>query len=119
MIRDTSRSSISVSGRRTADRGLAAAAQQPIDDRIEDRQIDVENQLAFERRGVDQIEAGRIFEAEDEFAVGQLIDARELHLDDRPQQGRKRRAEIAAEASCIVCKARICSLPTRSGRLKS
>ena len=70
--------------------------------------------------GVDQIEAGRILEAEDELAVGELIDAGELHFDDacaaaptepRRSCGRTPRASFAA--------ARICSLPTRSGRLKS
>ena len=54
--------------------------------------------LPFERLGLEQIEAGRVLEAEHELAVGELIDAGELHFDDAPQQGRERRAEIAAEA---------------------
>ena len=79
-------------------RRLVAAAEQAIDDRIENRRIDVENQVPFERLGLEQVEAGRILEAEDELAVGELIDAGELHFDDRAQQRRERRAEVAAEA---------------------
>ena len=79
---------------------VVAATQQAIDDRKEERQVDVENQLAFERGRVDQIEAGRILEAEYEFAVRELIDAGELQLDDGAKQCRKRGAEIAAK--CLV-----------------
>ena len=98
VIRETSRSSISVSGRRASGAAFAPAAQQPVDDRIEDRRVDVENQVAFERLGLQQVEAGGVFQAEDELAVGELIDAGELHLDDAAQQGRQGRAEVAAEA---------------------
>ena len=82
-------------GQRTA---LAAAAQQAVDDRIEDRRVDVQDQVAFQRLGLQEVEAGGVFQAEDEFAVGELIDAGELHLDDGPQQGRQGGAEVAAEA---------------------
>ena len=54
--------------------------------------------LPFQRLGPQQVEAGRVFQAEDELAVGELIDAGELHFDDRPQQGREGRAEVAAKA---------------------
>ena len=39
-----------------------------------------------------------IFQAENELAVGELIDAGELHFDDAAQQGRQGRPEVAAEA---------------------
>ena len=99
---------------------LAAAAQQAVDDRIEDRRVDVEDQVAFQRLGLQQIEASGILQAEDELAVGELIDAGELHFDDRCAAGPDRAApKLRPKPSCSVCKARICSLPTRSGRLKS
>ena len=98
VIRDTSRSSISVSGRRIG--GVASlpppSSRSMIGYRI-DRLMSRINCPSSGGR-VEQVEAGRVFEAEDELAVGELIDAGELHLDDRPQQGRQRRAEIAAEA---------------------
>ena len=97
VIRDTSRSSISVSGRRASGAGSLPPPSKPIDDRKQDRQVDVEDQVAFQRLGLEQIEAGRVFQAEDELAVGELIDAGELHLDDAAQQAGKGRAEIAAE----------------------
>ena len=87
-------------GQRTAGQGtaLAAAAQQAVDDRIEDRGVDVEDQVAFQRLGLQEVEAGGVLQAEDELAVGELIDAGELDLDDAPQQGRQGGAEVAAEA---------------------
>ena len=78
--------------------GVFAAAQQAVDDRIEDRRVDVEDQVAFQRLGPQQVEAGRVFQAEDELAVGELIDAGQLDFDDRAQQGREGRAEVAAKA---------------------
>ena len=39
-----------------------------------------------------------ILQAEDELAVGQLIDAGELHLDDGPQHGRQAGGEIPPES---------------------
>src|SRR5205814_2100126 len=75
-------------------RRIATPAEQPVDDRIQDRRVDIENQIAFERFGPQEIEAGRVLEAEDEFAVGELIDAGELDLDDASQQTGERRAEI-------------------------
>ena len=74
------------------------AAQETIDDGKQNRRIDIQNQLPFQGRRVDQIEAGWIFQAENEFAVGQLIDTGELHFDNGPQQRGKRRAKIAAES---------------------
>ena len=68
-----------------------------IDDRVEDRRIDVENQVPFERLGLEQVEARWVFEAEDEFAIGELVDARELHFHDRAEHGREGRAVVAAE----------------------
>ncbi len=64
---------------------LAAAAQHAVDDGIKNRWIDVENQIAFQGLGLEQIEASRIFQAEHEFAVGELIHAGELYFNDGPQ----------------------------------
>ncbi len=58
---------------------------------IEDRRVDVEDQVAFQRLGLQQIEAGGVLQAEDELAVGELVDAGQLHLDDAAQQGRQHR----------------------------
>src|SRR5439155_26198260 len=74
------------------------AAQQTVDDRVQDRRVDIEYQIAFERLGPQQVEAGWVFQAEDKFAVGELIDAGQLDFDDGAQQRRQGRAEIPAEA---------------------
>src|SRR5207244_2535105 len=67
-------------------RWVAPSAEQPVDDRVEDRRVDIEDQVSFQRLGPQEIEAGRVLEAEDELAVGELIDAGELHLDDASQE---------------------------------
>ncbi len=54
--------------------------------------------LPSERLGGEQIEAGRVLQAEDEFAVGELIDAGELDFHDAAQQRGECRAEIATKA---------------------
>ena len=72
-------------GQRSA---LAAAAQHAVDDRIEDRGIDVEDEVAFQRLRLQEVEAGGVLQAEDELAVGELVDAGELHFDDRCAAGR-------------------------------
>ena len=54
--------------------------------------------MAFQRLGSDQVEARRILEAEYKLAIRELIDARQLDFDDRSQQRRERRTEIAAKA---------------------
>src|SRR5262245_28207905 len=77
--------------------GVFAAAQQSVNDRIQDRGVDVEDQVAFQRFGSQQVEAGGILEAEHKLAVRKLIDARQLDFDDRAEQSRERRAEVAAK----------------------
>src|SRR5690606_4660413 len=61
---------------------VVASPQQPVDDGEEERGVDVEDELPLERLGIDEVEAGGILEAEDELAVGKLVDAGELDLDD-------------------------------------
>ena len=76
---------------------LPAPTQQPVDDRVENRRVDVEDQVAFQRLGLHQIETGGILQAEDELAVRELIDAGQLDFDNAPQQGRQRSAEVSPE----------------------
>ncbi len=97
VIRETSRNSISVSGRRASGPGSRPPPSNRSMNRIQNRRIDVEDQVAFKRLGPKQIEAGRVFQAEDELAVSELIDAGELHFDDAAEQAGQGRAEIAAK----------------------
>ena len=119
-MRETRRNSISVRGRRAALADFPAAAEHAVDDGIQDRGIDVEDQIAFQRFGLEQVEARRIFQAEHEFAVSELIHAGEFYFDDGSQKcGKMPPPNLRPKPSCMVCRALICSLPTRSGRLKS
>ena len=97
-MRAARRSSISVSGRPQRRLVLAAAAQQTVDHRIEDRRLDVQQQAIVQRRGLQHMEARGRLEAVDELAVGALVDAGEAHVDAASQQGRKGRAEVARQA---------------------
>ena len=77
---------------------LLAPPQQPVDDRIEDGRVDVENEVAFQRLRPQEVEAGGILQAENELTVGELVHARQLDLDDAAEQSGKLRSEVAAKA---------------------
>ena len=69
---------------------IGIASQHTIDNRIGQRRSNVENPVAIERLGIEHVEATGVVEAEDELAVGQLIDAKHLDLDHGPQHARHR-----------------------------
>lgn len=77
---------------------LLASSQQPVNDRKDDRRVEVEDQVAVEFVCLQQVEARRVFEAEDEFAVGELVDADQLDFDDGAKHAAESRAELSAEA---------------------
>src|SRR5262245_58471182 len=54
--------------------------------------------MAFQRLGLEQVEAGGILEAENKLAIRELVDAGELDLDNAAQKPRQSRAEITGEA---------------------
>ncbi len=59
--------------------------------------VDVQNHVPVQSRRLQEIEAGRIFQAEHELAVGQLVHADQLDFDDRPQHAAERGPELPAE----------------------
>ena len=59
--------------------------------------MNVENQVAFERVRSQDIETGWRLEAEQEFTVCQLVNARKLDIHHRPQHRRQRGAEVTSE----------------------
>ena len=74
------------------------SSQETIEDRKNDRRIQIENDVAVEGVRLEQVETGRVLEAVDEFAVRQLVDADQFDFDDRPHQPRQIGAEFPAEA---------------------
>ena len=73
------------------------AAEQAVDDRVDDQRTDLQAELPVQLLGLEQVEAGRVRQAVDEFAVGQLLDVGDADLDDRPQVARNRGPEVSAE----------------------
>ncbi len=95
------------------------AAEHPIDDRVQQTGTDVENPVAFQRLWFEQVKAGGDLERVHKLAIGQLVDTDQFDFDNRAEQRDMDAPEISSETSCSDWRARICSLPTRSGRLKS
>ena len=55
--------------------GRCGSTKHAVDDRIQDRGTEVENPIAVQWCGTQEIEAGRDFQTVDELAVGKLVDA--------------------------------------------
>src|SRR5690606_31066739 len=57
----------------------------------------LQTELAFERRGVEQIETGRVGQRVDELAVSELLNGRDADFDNGPQETREGGPEVARE----------------------
>src|SRR5262245_18574422 len=74
------------------------AAEQAIDDGINDQRRNLQAKLAFELVGFEKIEYGGIGKRVDEFGIGELFAVGDGDLDDGAEIARERGAEVSTEA---------------------
>ena len=65
------------------------APKQPVEQRKDDRRIDIEDDIAFKRCGPQYVEAGWILQAKYEFAVSHLVHTDQSDVHHASDQSRK------------------------------
>lgn len=76
---------------------LARAAEEAIDDGVDDEGADLEAHLPFEAVGTDEVETGRIGQGRDELGIRHLLARGDFGLDDRAEEAGEGRAEVSGE----------------------